>query len=388
MLNHGKQVAIVVLNWNSWYDTVECLESVLQLKHSNYRIFVVDNKSTNDSLEKIKDWARGVLPVESKFLEYDKTNKPLRVFECDVNSSINLAESDFWSEYDMFLIKNDSNAGFSAGYNVGIRFALEMPDVEYVMVVNNDTVIAKDALEHLLNVMSTDTNCGMAGGKIYYYNEPKRIWYGGGKISWIYGGGRYIHRDVIEDETLAKNEEPTLVPFLTGCFWFIKRSAIAKVGLLPEEYFMGGEEYEYSHRMKLAGYNLRYVPYCKIWHKVGRSHDVQAGENNNTSVNNERVDRNSSSYAYKSPKYVYNWYRYKLLFQKRNLSYSIYLLWYALFWVYTQMAIYMHPNRIGHVDPILLKFTFQKALEDHSQYDKITLEQLINFEQEFRKKCG
>lgn len=381
MIKNNAKIAIVILNWNSWYDTIECLESVLQLSHTNYRIIVVDNKSTNDSISKIKDWAQGMLPVESNFVEYDKTNKPLRVFECDVHESSQFAQGELWSKYDMFLVKNDSNAGFSAGYNVGIRFALEMSDAEYVMVVNNDTVIAKDAVKHLLDKMTSDVNCGLAGGKIYYYHEPQRIWYGGGKISWLYGGGRYIDRDVLEDAQMAKDDAPRMMPFLTGCFWFIRSSAIAKAGLLPEEYFMGGEEYEYSHRMKRAGYNLWYVPSCKIWHKVGRSHDVQAGDN----INNERVDRKSSSYAYKAPKYVYNWYRYKLLFQKRNLSFPLYTLWYLMFSIYTQIALYIRPNRTEHLDPKLLKFTFQKALEDHSRYQKITLEQLISFEKDFVK---
>ena len=83
MMRNSPNVYILILNYNGWRDTVECLESVQRLTYPNYRIVVIDNGSTDGSLDKIKAWAAGELPVESTFFTYNPTAKPVRWIEYD-----------------------------------------------------------------------------------------------------------------------------------------------------------------------------------------------------------------------------------------------------------------------------------------------------------------
>jgi GT2 family glycosyltransferase len=85
------KVSIIILNWNSWKDTIECLESVFRIDYPNYQVIIVDNGSTDDSVEKIKEWAEGKTLVESKFFEYDPNNKPILMKEfwrIDIESNV------------------------------------------------------------------------------------------------------------------------------------------------------------------------------------------------------------------------------------------------------------------------------------------------------------
>ena len=74
-------VSIIILNWNGWSDTIECLESIYQLNYSNYRVIVVDNNSSDDSVQKINDYAMGKLEVKSNFFKYNPTNKPIKIID-------------------------------------------------------------------------------------------------------------------------------------------------------------------------------------------------------------------------------------------------------------------------------------------------------------------
>jgi GT2 family glycosyltransferase len=75
------KVSIIILNWNGWEDTIECLESLYQITYSNYDVIVVDNGSEDESIEKTKEYAEGKIRVESKFFEYSSENKPIKIIE-------------------------------------------------------------------------------------------------------------------------------------------------------------------------------------------------------------------------------------------------------------------------------------------------------------------
>jgi GT2 family glycosyltransferase len=116
------RVSIIILNWNGWRDTIECLESLYRIDYPNYDVIVVDNSSTDDSIEKIKEYCEGKIAVDSKFFKYDPRNKPIEVVECgkDEKPDIPKAQRD-----RLFLIKNDKNYGFAKGNNIGIQYALK-----------------------------------------------------------------------------------------------------------------------------------------------------------------------------------------------------------------------------------------------------------------------
>jgi len=75
------KVSIIILNWNGWKDTIECLESVYQITYPNYNVIVVDNGSEDESIEKIREYCKGKIKVESKFFEYNLGNKPIKIIE-------------------------------------------------------------------------------------------------------------------------------------------------------------------------------------------------------------------------------------------------------------------------------------------------------------------
>jgi GT2 family glycosyltransferase len=379
------KVAIIVLNWNGWRDTIECLESLQRLTYLNYQIIVVDNGSTDDSVEKIKAWARGEISVESKFFEYDPSTKPVQWIEYDRAT----AEAGGVSEEEdklkllpsnrrMMLALAGENLGFSGGYNVGLQYALTKKNIVYILVVNNDVIVSPDSLTRLVKLLESDRTGGMAGGKVFYYHDPRRIWFGGGRISWLRGRGIYLRRDEYEVKDTG-SELPRRVSFLTGAFWLIKATALTRVGLLPTVYFMGGEESEYSYRMTRAGFTLWYDPNCVVWHKVGRSHDLRFSEK----IAGDRLDKKSKSFAYISPKHVYNWYRYLLLFQRRNLPLPMYIVWYALFRVYAWVAMHYSIPSVRHREKFVLKKALIKAIHDHKSYTYINIHHLAEFEKEY-----
>jgi len=182
------KVAIIVLNWNGWRDTIECLESLQRLTYPNYQIIVVDNGSTNDSVEEIKAWARGEIPVESKFFEYDPNTKPVQWIEYDRATAeaggMLYEEAKFEqlpSNRKVIIIRNGDNLGFAAGNNVAIKYALKSKSI-YILLLNNDTVVDHLFLTHLVNGLKSRPSWIAIGPKILYKDKPDTIWYAGSKL--------------------------------------------------------------------------------------------------------------------------------------------------------------------------------------------------------------
>jgi GT2 family glycosyltransferase len=116
-------VSIIILNWNGWSDTVECLESIYHINYSNYQVIVVDNNSSDDSIQKINDYARGKLEVKSNFFKYDPIDKPIEI----LNNKWEYSEIAKFSNHNkqLIIIENKKNYGFAEGNNIGIEFALK-----------------------------------------------------------------------------------------------------------------------------------------------------------------------------------------------------------------------------------------------------------------------
>ena len=176
-LSVSPRVAIVVLNWNGWRDTVECLESILRSDHAIAQIVVCDNGSTDDSVLQLRQWASRV-PCASA--DYDPQ---IGAFTSgDAGASI-------------VFVQIAANLGYGGGNNVGIRYALDILDVRYVWLLNNDTVVDRHALSHLVELAQSDPSLGVIGAKLLSYREPSKIQaLGGGSISRS-GIDRQIGRD-------------------------------------------------------------------------------------------------------------------------------------------------------------------------------------------------
>jgi GT2 family glycosyltransferase len=130
-------VSIIILNWNGSEDTVECLESVYKIKYPNYNIILLDNASNDESLEKIRGYLEGKIKVKSPFFEYAR-NKPLKFREYLKNEIESLKNRDnHYLNKELILIKNDKNYGFTEGNNIGIRYALNTLNSDYILLLNN-----------------------------------------------------------------------------------------------------------------------------------------------------------------------------------------------------------------------------------------------------------
>ncbi|MDP2208982.1 MAG: glycosyltransferase family 2 protein, partial [Bacteroidota bacterium] len=168
----GPLVYIIVLTWNGKKDTLECLSSLKGIVYPNYRVLVVDNASVDGTAEQVR------------------TQFP-----------------------DVELIVNKDNLRFAGGNNVGIEYALSKY-ADYILLLNNDTTVDKTFIDELVSTAESDTQIGMVGPKMYYYSNPNRIWYAGGKIEWWKGWISHIGVREIDNEQYDQTEE---TDFVSGC---------------------------------------------------------------------------------------------------------------------------------------------------------------------------
>ena len=226
-------VYIIVLNWNGMEDTLSCLHSLKNVDYANFAVLVVDNASTDGSVERVKE----LYP-------------------------------------EMTVLVNSANLRFAGGNNAGIEYALSRrdgegrPEADYILLLNNDTEVSPDFLVNLVQVAESEQRIGIAGPKIYYHSDPRRIWYAGGKVEFWKG---WISHIGIREVDNGQYDIVRRTGYVTGCCMLIKREVLEKVGKLDETYFIYGEDADLSLRASKAGFDLVYVPNSVIWHKVSAS---------------------------------------------------------------------------------------------------------------------
>lgn len=259
------KVTIIVLNWNNWQDTIECLESLFQISYPCYNVILVDNGSDDDSVSRVEQYAQGELEVESDFLSFNKDNKPLDyvIFDKDKYDGVNF-QSKF--QGNLYIIKNDHNYGFAEGNNVGIDFAQKYLKPEYIEILNNDIVVGNNYLDEMVRVISSDEQIAMVGPKIYFYDYQGRkdvqTALGGYINWWIYPGYNYFEEKI-------QSDEPFELDWITGASLMVKADLPGVY--LDRDFFFGAEDIDLSLRMKKKGYRILLVPTAEIWHKISLS---------------------------------------------------------------------------------------------------------------------
>lgn len=272
----GPSVAVVILNWNGWRDTVECLESVYRMSYNLVSVIVVDNGSTDESIQRLREYCQGRIGIQSRMFDPIEVVRPIRLVEyarTDVEDILKKFGTGFHSEVDraMVLIANERNYGFAEGCNIGMRFALAVIDPDYVLLLNNDTVVDPGLLTEMIRVGESDKRIGILGPKILYYDFNGRndvIWYAGGAINpWyelIFFHVGIGEADKGQYDSVAETE------WCTGAALMLKRE-LAGASLLNPAYTFGAEDVEYCMDARSRGYKIIYVPTAKVWHKVGAS---------------------------------------------------------------------------------------------------------------------
>lgn len=270
------KVSILILNWNGWEDTVECLESLYQITYPNYDVVVVDNGSEDESIDKIKEYCEGKIKVWSKFFEYNPSNKPMKIIEY-TKEEAETGEGEEKGIYDspsnrkLILIKNEKNYGFTGGNNIGMRHAFTFLNPAYILLLNNDSVVDKEFLEELVKTATSDPNIGFVGPKIYYYNYKGRndiINFAGAKQNmWKSEGGPIGDREVDLGQRDANRE----VDFIHGSCMLVRTEMINEIGLLDTMFFSIMEENDWCMRGYKNGWKSIYAFKARIWHKGSRS---------------------------------------------------------------------------------------------------------------------
>jgi GT2 family glycosyltransferase len=276
------RVYIIILNWNGWQDTIECLESIQQSDYPNYCTVVIDNGSQDDSCKRIQAWARGDILADPRHVDCCGGEKPVKVFSYNKTTAENGGIPQTEQELSLLpaakkivLIQSGENLGFAGGCNVGIRYALAV-GAEYVWLLNNDTVVERAALGRMVNFMENHSDYQGVTGQIRLYENPSKIWNCGGKLT-CYGARRYYYnnRQIAE----VPQHGSRRISFISGCAPIFRTSLFKKVGLLSDLFFFGEEDFELSQRLKRHGYKLACLCDAIIYHKVGGSiNDAACGK--------------------------------------------------------------------------------------------------------------
>jgi len=222
-------VYIVLLNWNGVDDTVECIESIKKNTYTNYRIVIVDNGSSGNDVQELRDEYKGKVDI----------------------------------------IKAGQNYGFPGGCNIGIKHALEK-GADCILLLNNDAVVDGEFLDKLVEVMEKDNKIGIVGSLIYFYDKPDTIQYAGGNINWWLGiDGTYLcnSKDVGQFKGVIEKD------YICYASVLIKKDVFRDVGYLDEHYFFSIEEFDFCTRAKRVGYKTVLQPASKIWHKWATSYN-------------------------------------------------------------------------------------------------------------------
>jgi GT2 family glycosyltransferase len=270
------RVAIIILNWNSWSDTLECLESVYQMTYPFFDVIVVDNGSENDSIEKIKEFAEGKIQVRSTFFTYSQENKPIDYFEYTrkVVDSDGIEKANILKNpagKNLIIIKNEKNYGFAEGNNIAIRLLLNTHLSKYILILNNDTVVDKMLINHLVFLAESDKKVGFVGPKTYYYNYNGRtdvINFSGGLLDMWRGNSYPIG---FQEVDRGQYDKTRIVDYVEGSCFLANKEVFEKIGCLDKSFFTYWEETDLCIRASRSGYRLMYAPEAKIWHKVAAS---------------------------------------------------------------------------------------------------------------------
>jgi GT2 family glycosyltransferase len=221
------KVSIIILNWNGLEDTIECLESLKKITYPDYEVIVVDNGSTGNDAEVLRE----------KFGGY------------------------------IHLIQNDKNYGFAEGNNIGMRYALSS-GADYILILNNDTVVAPNSLTELVKAMEEDAQAGIAGPTCYYYDKPKTIQFTGIMISWWTGRLRNVGQG---RQDTGQYHGAIEVDCVSGCAMLVTKRLLERISLFDPRFPFGNEDYEFCTRARREHFKVIFVRNSKIWHKVSRS---------------------------------------------------------------------------------------------------------------------
>jgi len=265
-MNALPRVHVLLVNYNGWQDTLECLESLFRLDYPDIRVIVCDNGSTDGSVDRIRAWAEGTQPAvrtgvaASHAHVDDSVFKPLRYALGNRAQAEAGALAD--ADAQLVLVRLGENLGFTGGNNVGLRYVQAQGETGLVWILNNDTVVESSSLREMVVRLSENQTLGAIGATVFWYDRPDRVQVaGGGRLS-RWSGFTKVRQVQASDWSDAPQFD-----FISGACMLVRLDVLRRVGLLDERYFMYSEEVDWCLRMRQAGMHLGYAPHARVWHK-------------------------------------------------------------------------------------------------------------------------
>lgn len=231
------KIGVVTVTFNSEDVIDEFLMSVLSQTHREFALYVIDNASNDETLNKIQHYP----------------------------------------DPRIVVIKNETNLGIAKGNNQGVQLALE-DGCNYVMLLNNDTVFEEDMFSKLVKII-IEKDCSITTPKMMYYSQPDTIWYAGG---FFYKRNGYIaHHRGLDEKDLGQYDFISKVDYAPTCCTLIKKEVFEDIGLMDEKYFVYSDDTDFFYRIWMDGrHTMLYVPHIKLYHKVGGLTKSKRGERN------------------------------------------------------------------------------------------------------------
>lgn len=349
-----KSVYVLLINWNGWADTIECLESVFRSRYKDFRVIVCDNQSEDNSVEHIKAWAENrldLVPQKNNNLfhkSFPPVVKPIPYIEYSREEAEAGGRGDE-NNARLVIVKNGKNLGFAGGNNVGLRYALSRDDFDYIWLLNNDTVIEPDSLESLVVRMKERPDAGMCGSTLLYYDNPSRIQaLGGGYYSkWI---GLPWHQGRLKKATDEINVErvEAWMNYVVGASMLVSKPFLIDIGLMCEDYFLYFEETDWAIRAE-GRYSLAYAQDSIVYHKVGRSIGTSSDPRN------------------KSLTCDYYNIRNRLFFTRRYYPYALPGIYLALLFTLLARIALGKWGRVGMILRLMVNYTIPEAIGEKKQ---------------------
>lgn len=264
-------LAIVILQYGGWRDTAACLQSLVPaVEAGGVRVVVVDNASPDDSAARLQAWMDGGLAGDVARPVHDTVAAhwwPLRgaddAWQLLDGSSGDAALTSSWT-----LLRADANRGFASGMNEGMRMVLRDDDVDAVWLLNNDTVVAPDAVASLRRALDASAaSIGQFGTTVCYYDRPTIVQ----SVGWCrwnrwLATSHRVHDGASVAQPLLRDAR--MPGYVYGASWVLRAAALRDVGLLSEDGFLYGEELDWSCR-SATRWTSALLDDVLVWHREG-----------------------------------------------------------------------------------------------------------------------
>lgn len=294
---------IAVINFNGSKDTIALIDSIYNSGEA-FDLIIVDNQSPNkDELQIILRHIENNYNITASKLDYNNTRTNCGyVLKIDDNRIFT-------------LLQGNDNYGFAIGTNIGLEYALQTyPEAKYLTILNNDTEVTERFISNVILGIEKYNLAAAMGTILYYGYDKPYIWSIGGPVDYLKGQGVHVNKDTVIDPSLISTDYVER-KFISGCFTVFKREPLIEIGLLDEDYFFAGEEYQYSVDLTKK-YKIGWIPSSVIYHKsvmgIG----------------------NGSSHKISDLKWQYNAYMVKVVFINKNKNWIYRKLWHISLRIY------------------------------------------------------